>query len=82
MESNSEKVIGSKQKNEINDISKAKPEAEEKLALYSSKNVSWPGVGKILKGYNIVTKAASEKWLQRDHIRVASPEEVARNFGR
>jgi hypothetical protein len=82
MESNNEKVIGSTQRVGTNSTPKAKPEAEEKLALYSSKNVSWPGVGKILKGYNIVTKSASEKWLQRDHVRVASPEEVARNFGR
>ena len=55
---------------------------ENTVAIYSSKNVSWPGVGKVLKGYNIVTKSISEKWLQRDHIRIATPEEVARDFGK
>jgi uncharacterized Fe-S cluster protein YjdI len=55
---------------------------DEKVAIYSSKNVSWHGVGKIVKGYNIVTKLASEKWLERDHVRIATPEEVARSFGR
>lgn len=57
-------------------------DGDEKVAIYSSKNVSWPGVGNVLKGYNIVTKSASEKWLQRDHIRIATPEEVARSFGK
>lgn len=56
--------------------------SDEKVALYSSKNVSWHGVGKISKGYNIVTKSVSEKWLERDHVRVATPEEVARSFGK
>jgi hypothetical protein len=60
------------------------PDAEEKetVAIHSTKNVSWPGVGKILKGYNIVTKANAEKWLNRSHVRSATPEEVARSFGK
>jgi hypothetical protein len=60
------------------------PEAEEKetVAIHSTKNVSWPGVGKVLKGYNIVTKANAKKWLERSHIRTATPEEVARSFGK
>jgi len=60
------------------------PDAEEKdtVAIHSTKNVSWPGVGKILKGYNIVTKSNAEKWLKRSHVRSATPEEVARSFGK
>jgi hypothetical protein len=60
------------------------PAADEKetVAVHSTKNVSWPGVGKVLKGYNIVTKANSKKWLERNHIRIATPEEVAREFGK
>jgi hypothetical protein len=60
------------------------PETEEKetVAIHSTKNVSWPGVGKVLKGYNIVTKANSKKWLERSHVRIATPEEVARSFGK
>jgi hypothetical protein len=55
---------------------------KETVAIHSTKNVSWPGVGKVLKGYNIVTKENSKKWLQRNHIRIAAPEEVAREFGK
>jgi hypothetical protein len=54
----------------------------EKVAVYSTKNVTWPGVGKVYKGYNIVTKEQAEKWSARDHIRIATPEEVAQEFGR
>jgi 7,8-dihydro-6-hydroxymethylpterin-pyrophosphokinase len=39
-------------------------------------------VGKVLKGYNIVTKGNSKKWLERNHVRIATPEEVAREFGK
>ncbi len=80
--SNEENVIGSAsaEKKEI-----AKPQlAKEKdaVAVHSTRNVTWSGVGKVYRGYNIVTKEASEKWLTRDHIRIATPEEVARDFGK
>jgi hypothetical protein len=39
-------------------------------------------VGKVYRGYNIVTKEQADKWLTRDHIRLATPEEVAQEFGR
>jgi hypothetical protein len=52
------------------------------VAVYSTRNVTWSGVGKVYRGYNIVTKEALEKWVTRDHIRIATPEEVARDFGK
>ena len=58
-----------------------KPEVE-KVAIYSSKNVTWTGVGKVYRGYNIVTQEAADKWLTRDHTRIATPEELAKEFGR
>ena len=58
------------------------PETKETVALYSTKNVTWSEVGKVYRGYNIVSKDASEKWLTRSHIRVATPEEVAKEFGK
>jgi hypothetical protein len=58
------------------------PEKKETVALYSTKNVTWSEVGKVYRGYNIVSKEASEKWLTRSHIRVATPEEVAKEFGK
>jgi hypothetical protein len=56
----------------------AKP---EKVAVYSTKNVTWPNVGKVYRGYNIVTKEQADKWLTRGHVRLATPEEVAKEFG-
>jgi hypothetical protein len=82
--SNDTNVIGSNGRHLTNDVkeNKAISSKEEKVAIYSSKNVSWAGVGSVLKGYNIVTKSASEKWLKRGHIRVATPQEVAKEFGK
>jgi hypothetical protein len=55
---------------------------KETVALYSTKNVTWSEVGKVYRGYNIVDKDAAEKWLTRSHIRTATPEEVAKEFGK
>lgn len=54
---------------------------EGRIAVYSEKNMNWVGVGSVTKGYNIVTKEASDKWLTRKGIREASPEEVASHYG-
>jgi hypothetical protein len=59
-------------------IVKVKPET---VAIHSTRNVSWPEIGKVLRGYNIVEKDVADKWLTRKHIRLATPEEVAREFG-
>jgi hypothetical protein len=53
---------------------------QEKVAVYSSRNVSWDGVGTIKRGYNIMTKTKAEKWLTRMHTYLATPEEVAKEF--
>jgi hypothetical protein len=60
----------------------AKPaKAEEKIAVFSTRNVTWNGVGKVYRGYNIVTQEQADKWVTRDHIRLATPQEVAKEFG-
>lgn len=59
-----------------------KKESNKTVAIYSTRNVSLPGVGKVYRGYNIVTPEQAEKWLTRDHVRLATPEEVAKEFGR
>jgi hypothetical protein len=61
---------------------KKKKDAKETVALHSTKNVTWPGVGKVYTGYNIVDKDAADQWLTRPHIRVATPDEVAKAFGK
>ena len=61
---------------------KAEAPVAEKVAVHSTKNVTWQGVGKVYRGYNIVTKDAADQWLTRSHIRLATPEEVAKEFGK
>ena len=62
-------------------VSSKKTEKKDTVAVHSTRNVTWSGVGKVYTGYNIVSKEASLKWLERDHIRLATPEEVAAEFG-
>jgi hypothetical protein len=62
-------------------VVKATPNPE-KTALWSAKNIRWTGVGELSKGYNIVTKEAADKWLKKDGIREATPEEVATYYGK
>ncbi len=60
----------------------AKPATvNDKVAIHSSKNVSWTNVGTVYRGFNIVTPEIAEKWLERKHVRLATPEEVAKEFG-
>jgi hypothetical protein len=60
---------------------KAKKE-KDKVALWSASNVRWTGVGSLSKGYNIINKEAAEKWLNRNGVREATPEEVATHYGK
>jgi ribosomal protein S16 len=55
---------------------------QEKVAIYSTKNLHWLKVGQLMPGYNIVTKEASEKWLTRKQVRLATPEELASYYGK
>lgn len=55
---------------------------KEKVALYSIGNIHWNGVGSLEKGYNIVTKEESVKWLTRKNVREATPQEVAKHYGK
>jgi hypothetical protein len=54
---------------------------EDKIALWSEKNVRWDGLN-ISKGYNIVTKEAADKWLTLTGIRIATPEEIVSYYGK
>lgn len=55
---------------------------KETVAIFSTRNVTWSEVGKVYRGYNIVSKEAADKWLTRDHIRLATPQEIAEEFNR
>ena len=88
IQENNDGIIGSK-KAEPGPVvaketaAKAKKEQNRKttVAIHSTKNVVWPGVGEVVRGYNIVSEQEAAKWLTRNHIRVATPEEVAEEFG-
>ena len=55
---------------------------KETVAVYSERNLSWNGVGNLIRGYNIITKEESVKWLQHKAVREATPQEVARYYGK
>lgn len=57
-------------------------EPKKKVAVYALKNLHWTGVGTLEKGYNIVTKEESVKWLTNKSVREVTPEEVARHYGK
>lgn len=57
-------------------------EPVEKVAVYSKKNLHWTGVGSLTKGYNIVAKEMSEKWITHKAVRIATPSEVASYYGK
>ena len=59
-----------------------KYDPDDKVAIYSAKNIFWNGIGTINVGYNIVSREASEKWLTRNGIREASPQEIAKYYGK
>jgi hypothetical protein len=61
---------------------KKKSISPDAVAIYSTNNVSWTSVGKITKGYNIVSKEEAEKWVTRKSVRIATPEEVASFYGK
>ena len=58
-----------------------KVKEDDKVAVFSEKNMNWNGIGRVSPGYNIVTKEAAEKWLTRKGIREATPKEVAAHYG-
>ena len=67
---------------------KAKVEKEEvvvesannKVAIFSSRNLYADGPGRVNIGYNIVSKRHVEFWLKHKGIRLATPDEVAEAF--
>lgn len=63
------------------DKKEIKKYSDEKVAVHSTRNLHWTGVGELKAGYNIVTKEASEDWLTLKHVRLATPQEVARHYG-
>lgn len=59
-----------------------KTDAAETVAIHSTKNVVWQGVGKVTRGVNIVSKNEADQWLTRNHVTLLTPEEVAKEFNK
>ena len=53
---------------------------DNKVAVFSSRNLFWNGVGELNQGYTILPKEVSEKWLSHKAVRIATPDEVAKHF--
>lgn len=70
---------GASRKDPVKAVSEPKTK-KETVALFSTKNVFWDGVGEVKRGYNFVTPAQAEKWKARNHIRVATPAEIKEAF--
>ncbi len=51
--------------------------ANEKVAIFSERNISWQEAGRLNAGYSIVTKDLADKWLTLKGVRLASPEEIS-----
>jgi hypothetical protein len=71
-------------------VSKKKPAAKpavkevdpiELAAVFATRNLVWQGVGKVVKGYNIVPKDQLSKWMTLETVREATPEEIKANLG-
>jgi hypothetical protein len=80
-----EKVSTEKVVEKVKPVKAAKEKEEPKdigmVAIYSTKSVSWQGVGKVSRGYNIMPKEQADQWLKRIHTRLATPEEVRGAIG-
>lgn len=50
------------------------------VAVYSSKNLFRYGTGELKIGYNIVTEEAANFWVIHKAVRIATPEEVAKEY--
>jgi hypothetical protein len=59
-----------------------KPEEVKEIALHAEANLFKFGLGELKKGYNIVDKEAAEFWLKHRKVRIATPRELARYYGK
>ena len=86
MQSKEDNILGSRAADAAlarkKDTTKPESDEDEKVAIWSDKNIRWTNVGALNKGYNIVKKEVSDKWLARQGIRMATPEEVASYYGK
>jgi hypothetical protein len=61
---------------------KKKPKSDKTTAIYTTRNLFWSGVGELNIGYNIVNEEDAQKWLTHKAVRIATPDEVAKHYGK
>ena len=56
---------------------KATPKlSSEKVAVFSTKNAYWEGVGRLPRGYHIVSREEADQWLTLEYVREATEDEI------
>ena len=57
---------------------------DNSVAVYSIKNLHASGLKTVYKGFNIISKEHANLWLEKrpNDVRLATPEEVAKAFGK
>ena len=70
---------GASRKDPVKAVTEPKTK-KETVALYSTRNVFWEGVGEVKRGYNFVTPEQAKFWQKRIHVRLATPEEIKEAF--
>jgi hypothetical protein len=68
-------------KDEIEPAVTSKP-VVEKVAVHSTRNLHWNGLGALKIGYNIISAKDADKWATHRAVRIATPEEVASYYGK
>ena len=53
---------------------------DKDVPLHSNRNIFWNGVGDLRRGYNVVSKEHAEMWLTKQGIRVATIEEMIKEY--
>lgn len=64
--------------------SKSKKSQDDKVGIYSSRNLYAANVKSLYKGYNIIPSADADFWIAKrpNEVRLATPEEIAQAFGK
>lgn len=75
-------LFGDQGVDKVADVKDAGKVDEGKEIVYSEGNLYWDGVGRLEVGYNLVSKAAAEKWLSLKKVRSATIEEVKDHYER
>jgi hypothetical protein len=70
---------GAGRKDPVKQVTEPKTK-KETVAIFSTRNVFWEGVGEVKRGYNFVSPEKATLWQKRPHIRLATPQEIKEAF--